>query len=91
MKDLKEKKVLFTSKGNCGGCFSNNHGSRGTKRGIRKEDLLGKKIEGLCAGFRFDDIGTFQFKEGLKIGGFEVITWRRRFRIRLICKFKEPL
>jgi len=52
-----EKKILFISKGNCGGCFSNNEGSRETKRGIRKEDYLGKKIERLYASLRFKDLG----------------------------------
>jgi len=39
-----------------------------------KEDLLGKKIEGLHESSRFDDVGIIKFQGGLKIGGFGVIT-----------------
>jgi hypothetical protein len=43
--DLNQKEVFFTSKGNYGGCFSNNTGSKGSKRRHIKEDFLAKKIE----------------------------------------------
>jgi hypothetical protein len=36
--------------------------------------FLGKKIEGLYASLRFEDLEIFRFQGGLNIEGFEVIT-----------------
>ena len=79
IKHLNQRDVLFTAKGNCGGCFSIYQGLRGSKRGNNKEDFLGKKIEGLYESLRFEDLEIIQFQEGLKTRGFGGIIYHERF------------
>lgn len=59
IKDLKDKQVLFTSKVNCGSCFSNFQGSMGLKWRYSQEDFSEQKIEGLASSLRFEDLVYF--------------------------------